>query len=75
MPIMPGTEIRYGEQWWKVDMVGITGGERYYWLSRDNGVLMVPAFMIEIPAIDDKRAERKGDEPLDIPKFLRRFDD
>jgi len=33
----------YGE----VEMVGFTGGERYYWLNNQGSITMIPAFMIE----------------------------
>lgn len=45
-PLALGTKVPgYG----KVAMVGVTGGERYYWLTKANGrdVAMVPWFMIE----------------------------
>ena len=33
----------YGE----VEMVGFTGGERYYWLNNQGVITMIPAFMVE----------------------------
>jgi hypothetical protein len=44
-PIIPlGSLIEYGPgPKWTVGMVGVTGGERYYWLRRGNDVAMVPA--------------------------------
>lgn len=33
----------YGE----VEMVGFTGGERYYWMVNQGVVSMIPAFMAE----------------------------
>lgn len=44
--LMPGTFADYCGQRWKVGMVGITGGERYYWLTRLGVVLMAPATMV-----------------------------
>ena len=57
MLISLGTVLRYADQWWTVDMIGITGGERYYWLTRDNEVAMIPAFMIEIPVVKTTHTE------------------
>ncbi len=38
------TEVKpYG----KVQMIGYTGGERYYWLVNDYSVSMLPASLIE----------------------------
>ena len=43
-PLPLGTETPFG----KVQAVGITGGERYYWLiAQDGSVSMMPAFIIE----------------------------
>jgi hypothetical protein len=43
-PLPLGTKI--GK--WKIAAVGITGGERYYWLTRGkNEVAMWPHFMVE----------------------------
>lgn len=34
--------------WGKVQAVGITGGERYYWVvAQDGSVAMMPAFVVE----------------------------
>lgn len=44
LPLPLGTMVPdYG----RIDVVGWTGGERYYWLTGPNGVAMVPAFIIE----------------------------
>jgi len=44
MPLPLGTQT----QWGKIEMVGITGGERYYWmLDKHKCVSMIPAFMVE----------------------------
>lgn len=46
-----GTRIKYGPgAAWTIGMVGLTGGERYYWLHRGNEVAMVPAFILETKA-------------------------
>jgi hypothetical protein len=42
-PLKLGTKT----QWGKISMVGFTGGERYYWMTKKNEVAMVPAFMVE----------------------------
>ena len=44
---MPGKFVSYCGQRWKVGAVGLTGGERYYWLTRGSVVAMVPAFMLD----------------------------
>ena len=46
---------------WTVAMVGLTGGERYYWLTRNgNETAMVPAFVLADEAAKlIKRRERK----------------
>ena len=47
-PLKVGTLIEYHGRPWRIGMVGLTGGERYYWLVRTLGeVAMVPAFMLE----------------------------
>jgi len=48
-PIQPGTRIDYMGETVTVGAVGFTGGERYYWLTYDDGgtVLMIPATMVE----------------------------
>lgn len=44
MPLPLGTKT----QWGKIEMVGITGGERYYWmLDKHGGVSMIPASIVE----------------------------
>jgi len=44
MPLALGTQTKWG----KIEMVGITGGERYYWmLDKYKCVSMIPAFMVE----------------------------
>lgn len=49
IPLALNTKIKpYG----KIGAVGITGGERHYWLVNDNGdVAMMPWFVIE-PTVD-----------------------
>jgi len=43
-PLMPGTKTKEGT----VEAVGVTGGERYYWLlDKDGAVKMLPWFMVE----------------------------
>lgn len=43
MPLPLGTDTRWG----KVEMVGWTGGERYYWmLDAGGGVAMIPGFVV-----------------------------
>lgn len=43
-PLMPGTDTPDG----RIEAVGVTGGERYYWLlDRDGAVKMLPWFMVE----------------------------
>jgi len=44
--IMPGSWAYYGGKRWIVGAVGITGGERYYWLRLKGIVAMVPATMV-----------------------------
>ena len=44
--ILPGKYANYFGQRWKVSAVGVTGGERYYWLAKGGTVLMAPAFMV-----------------------------
>jgi hypothetical protein len=43
--ILPlGTETKWG----KIEMVGITGGERYYWMiDKHKVVSMIPALIVE----------------------------
>lgn len=52
-PIIPlGTKT----QWGTIEAVGITGGERYYWMvDKFKSVSMIPAFMVE--AEHDKETE------------------
>jgi len=45
--VMPGQYADYCGQRWKVGAVGVTGGERYYWLVRFSLVLMAPATMVK----------------------------
>ena len=43
-PLPLGSET----EWGKIEMIGITGGERYYWMCDVSGVVsMIPAFMVE----------------------------
>ena len=44
--IAPGTTILHGEGRWIVGAVGVTVGERYYWLVRGGDVAMVPAVVL-----------------------------
>lgn len=54
---MPGTRIDYMGEQVTVGAVGITGGERYYWLTYDDGaVAMIPAIYI------DTRAPTTGED-------------
>jgi hypothetical protein len=47
-PFNIGKLITYHGRPWRVGMVGMISGERYYWLVRSGGeVAMVPAFMLE----------------------------
>ena len=44
MPLALGTET----EWGTIGAVGITGGERYYWMvDKHEGVSMIPAFVVE----------------------------
>lgn len=57
MILMPGTQIEFCGEQVTVGAVGLTGGERYYWLTHPNGtVSMMPADAVEpVPyAITDK---------------------
>ena len=45
--VMPGQFADCCGQRWRVGAVGVTGGERYYWLSRPLITLMVPATMVK----------------------------
>lgn len=51
MPLPLGTVVK---PWGRIDMIGITGGERYYWLVDGNIVSMIPATMVESAPIRDK---------------------
>jgi hypothetical protein len=46
-PLPLGTKTKWG----KIGMIGITGGERYYWMTSWDGpvasVAMIPAFIVE----------------------------
>lgn len=43
-PLPLGTET----EWGTIEMIGLTGGERYYWMvDKDGCVAMIPAFMVE----------------------------
>lgn len=33
--------------WGRIEAVGVTGGERYYWMSDGRTAAMIPAFMVE----------------------------
>lgn len=61
MPLPLGAKT----QWGTVEMVGFTGGERYYWMvnrvgSKSAGVAMIPALMVEA-AHNTNYARTKGD--------------
>ena len=44
MPLALGTKT----EWGTIDMIGTTGGERYYWMTDKHGcVSMIPAFIVE----------------------------
>ena len=46
--LVPGTYVQYGGERHAVEAVGITGGERYYWLISEHGVVsMLPACVVE----------------------------
>lgn len=54
-PLMLGTNVN---PWGKIGMVGVTGGERYYWLTDDRGMVsMIPADMVENAAREVKYAQ------------------
>lgn len=48
-PPMPiGSPVYFGREKWTIGAVGVTGGERYYWLTdADGGVAMLPACSVE----------------------------
>ena len=47
-PLKVGTLITYHGRPWRIGMVGLIAGERYYWLVRSGGeVAMIPAFLLE----------------------------
>lgn len=46
-PRSAALEIGTETQWGRVVAVGITGGERYYWIVKSNCVAMVPADVVE----------------------------
>ncbi len=43
LPLPIGTKTKWG----KIEAIGWTGGERYYWMIGANGVAMMPAFIVE----------------------------
>ena len=46
-PLPLGTETKYG----RIEMIGTTGGERYYWMIDKKGtVSMIPASVVEAEA-------------------------
>ena len=46
--MIPPLPIGTKTQWGKIEAIGITGGERYYWMVDKYGcVAMIPAFMVE----------------------------
>lgn len=56
VPLRLGTET----QWGAIGAVGLTGGERYYWMVDKHGsVAMMPACVVEptiaLRALDEKR--------------------
>lgn len=52
-PLALGTRT----QWGKIAAVGITGGERYYWMTKAGVVSMMPADVVE-PAVHDPQEPR-----------------
>jgi hypothetical protein len=47
-PLPIGSEVRVGLRKAKISMVGLTLGERYYWLTFNDGSIgMFPAFCLE----------------------------
>ena len=46
--VLPGERIKFNGEVVTVGAVGMTGGERYYWLTHDDGaVSMMPADVVE----------------------------
>ncbi len=44
LPLPLGTDT----EWGKIQAVGLTGGERYYWIvDKDGDVSMLPFFVVE----------------------------
>lgn len=58
IPATPPLPLDTVTEWGRIGMVGVTGGERYYWMVDDDGtVSMVPWFMVERPSdqqLDDR---------------------
>ena len=52
--MMPRPPLPIGTQteWGVIQAVGITGGERYYWIVDENIVSMFPAFIVEQEAAE-----------------------
>lgn len=48
LPYAIDSDVRYGGSTWKVAAVMFTGGERYYFLTRDNCTAMLPWFSVEL---------------------------
>ena len=56
MPLRLGTVT----EWGKIDMVGVTGGERYYWMTDKRGVVsMLPADVVE-PSVRKSANGKEG---------------
>lgn len=50
MPLPSNPPLPLGTKtvWGKISMIGITGGERYYWMvDKDRTVSMMPASIVE----------------------------
>jgi hypothetical protein len=63
-PLPLGTKI--GK--WKIAAVGVTGGERYYWLTKGkNEVAMWPHFMVEPQAQPVGGAKGKNRRKMNKP--------
>lgn len=47
-PLALDSIVTFGDDVWKISAVGMTGGERYYWLTNTDGdVAMYPAGVVE----------------------------
>jgi hypothetical protein len=57
MPLPLGTQT----EWGKIEMVVLTGGERYYWMiDKYKCVSMIPAFIVE-PMVSPNVTPKKSD--------------